>query len=61
MVNYDELIAKLRLLLRKHLYVEDNELYVKCGMKYDTVTLMFEEDKKWVQNLFDELEYKGEV
>ena len=61
MKEYDELITKLRLLMKKHLYVEDNELYVRCGCKYDIVTLMFEEDKRFMQELFKELEYQGEV
>ena len=61
MKEYDEIIKKLRALLKEHLYVEDEQLYIRCGCKYDFVTLMYNEDKKFTKELFDEIEYKGEI
>ena len=56
MIEYDRIIIKLRNIVKDKLYCEDSELKSKC-MKYDIINLMLEEDNKFMNELFKELEY----
>lgn len=61
MIEYDAFLERLRKILKENLFTEDGQLYIKSKTKYDFVTLMYNEDKKFTKELFDEIEYKGEI
>jgi uridine kinase len=57
MIEHDLLVNQLRVIIKDNLYVEDNELYIRCKMKYDLYSLMRGIDKKYMKELLKELEY----
>ena len=59
MKEFDNLLYRLQLIMKDKLYCEDNELRSKC-MKYDIINLMLEYDKRFMDKLFKDLEYKGD-
>ena len=58
MTEYDLLMNKLQKALKDNIVCEDNELYIKCKLKYDVYNIMCEEDSKFIKNLYEELEYE---
>ena len=57
MIEHDLLINQLRVIIKDNLYVEDDELYIRCKCKYDLFNLMEGIDKKYMKKLLKELEY----
>ena len=60
MMEYDRLIKRLQDAIKENIVCEDNELYVKCKLKYDVVNIMNEEDSVFMKKLYEELEYNEE-
>lgn len=60
MKEFDLLLYSLQKIMKDNLYCEDNKLRIKTKCKYDLVNLMSEIDKKFMSNLYKELEYNEE-
>ena len=57
-MEFEILLLKLRDLLTKYTYCEDDKLRIKNGIKYDIYNLMNEYDRGFIKELHKELEYK---
>jgi len=60
MIEYDVLIKKLEEALKENVVCEDNEVHLKCKLKYDVYNIMVENNPLFIKQLHKDLEYNGD-
>lgn len=58
MLEFDLLLYRLRSTIKENAYCEDSKLKIKNKVKYDIYNILCEVDKKFIEGLHKDLEYK---
>jgi hypothetical protein len=58
LIEYDLLLKSLENIINEAIYVEDNEIFLKRNCGYNLYNLLCVVDKKFIEKLHKELEYK---
>ena len=61
MREYDLLMLALKDILKKGIICEDSAIRLSNSIKYSLYNLLYELDKKWIDELFKDLDYKEEL
>lgn len=57
--RYSLLLDEIKMIIKDGIYCEDDELFLQNNIKYKLYNLIIELDKKFIDEVWIDIEYKG--